>query len=86
MRLNITLKRFSLSSKQKRPLTFLFGDSAYLFLSMLNSLPIKDTLSLYGDYLYVGFLFFILFNLNPDKSQQKSKSSGLLIEQTEGKH
>jgi len=46
-----------LSPKQKRPITFISGDSALLFLSILKTHPIKTTLSLYRDYLYVGLIF-----------------------------
>jgi len=40
---------------------------------MLKTLPIKDTLSLYRDYLYVGLILFFFLILTRIKVNNKAK-------------
>ena len=60
----------TMPQNKKRPITFISGNWALLISSILKFLPIKDTLSLYRNYLNVGLIFFILFNPTQAKSQQ----------------
>ena len=62
--------------KTKKTYRLYSGDSALFISSILKTLPIKDTLSLYRDYLYVGLIFFILLILTGVKVNKKLKVRG----------
>jgi len=49
---------------------------------MLKILPIKDTLSLYRDYLYVVLILFIFLILTRIEVNKKTKGPRLVNEQT----
>jgi len=46
---------------------------AYLFSLILKTFPIKDTLSLYPDYLYVGLMLFIFLILTRRRVNKKAQ-------------